>query len=288
MSASTNLLIEVRGLQHTYLPGTPLETQSLFGVDLEVHAGESVGIIGPTGSGKSTLLQHLNGLLRPQQGGVWVEGVSLADPQANLRSVRQKVGLVFQNPEDQLFERYAGDDVAFGPRNLGLPPAQVRELVRQAMQVVALPFEFKDRLTLELSQGQRRRLALAGVLALAPRVLVLDEPTAGLDPQGRQELLHALCAWRSHYGRAIVLASHNMEDVAELADRVFVLVAGRIVLSGPPRQVFAQPELLGSDGLWLPSPTQALQELRRLGYPVSSEVLTVAEAAAQIEALFHA
>jgi energy-coupling factor transport system ATP-binding protein len=287
MPSSTTRLIEVQRLQHTYLQGTPLEVQSLRGVDLRVYAGESVGIVGPTGSGKSTLLQHLNGLLRPQGGEVRVDGVALSDPRVDVRAIRQRVGLFFQNPEDQLFERYAGDDVAFGPRNLHLPKDEVRERVRQAMEAVGLPFEYKDRLTSELSQGEKRRLDLAGVLALQPQVLVLDEPTAGLDPQGRRELLRTLTQWRAGDGKAIVFASHNMEDIATLCTRVYVLVNGTIIRHGTPREVFAQPEMLIQHGLAVPTVTEVMLLLRQRGYPVSSDVLTDEEAAQELEAVLH-
>jgi energy-coupling factor transport system ATP-binding protein len=286
MIATDAPLIQVRGLSHTYLQGTPLEVQSLRGVDLCVQAGETVGIIGPTGSGKSTLLQHLNGLLRPQRGQVHVNGISLFDPTVDVRAIRQRIGLLFQNPEDQLFERYAGDDVAFGPRNLGLPADKVRERVRQAMEAVGLPFAYKDRLITELSQGERRRLAMAGVLALQPQVLVLDEPTAGLDPQGRRGLLHTLSRWRAENGRAMVLATHSMEDIVELATRVYVLVEGRIVLRGSPREVFSNPDILRQHGLNVPSATETMLMLRQRGYPVSTDVLSNEEAARAIEALF--
>jgi len=281
-------VIKVRALAHTYLQGTPLETRALSGVDLQVQTGETVGIIGPTGSGKSTLLQHLNGLLRPQRGDVLVNGTSLSDPAVDVRAIRQRVGLVFQSPEDQLFERYAGDDVAFGPRNFGLPHDQVRSRVRRAMEMVGLPFAFKDRLTADLSQGQRRRLAIAGVLALEPQVLVLDEPTAGLDPQGRRALLHMLSSWRAEDGRATVLASHNMEDIAELCDRVCVLDAGEIILRGSPREVFSHYDTLANCGLSVPVPTEVMVRLFRRGYQVPTDALTAEEAAKGIEALIHA
>jgi energy-coupling factor transport system ATP-binding protein len=280
-------LIDIRGLTHRYLPGTPLETKSLCGIDLQVHAGETVGIVGPTGSGKSTLLQHMNGLLQPQQGDVRVNGLSLADPSVDMRLIRQRIGLVFQNPEDQLFERYAGDDVAYGPRNLGLPADQVRERVRLAMEMVGLPFAYKDRLIAELSHGQKRRLALAGVLALEPQVLLLDEPTAGLDPQGRRELLQVLRQWRAKAGRAMVLASHNMEDIAELATRVYVLVAGCIVFHGSPRELFAHHEMLVQHSLAVPAATEVMHALRQYGYPVSTDVLSMEEAVNEIKGLLH-
>jgi len=281
-------LIQVKDLHHTYLRSTPMETVSLKGVDLVIERGETVGLIGPTGSGKSTLLQHLNGLLRPQRGEVWVGGQSLADPRTDLRRVRQRVGLLFQNPEDQLFERYAGDDVAFGPRNLGLGRDEMRERVRRAMEAVGLDFmAFKDRLTVTLSQGERRRLALAGVLALEPEALVLDEPTAGLDPQGREELLAHLMRWRAEQGRTIVLASHTMEDLARLADRMYVLVSGRIVLEGETRQVFSRGEELARLGLGVPVAAAVVWELRERGLPVRADCLTVEEAAAEIKAFIR-
>jgi energy-coupling factor transporter ATPase len=287
MTAPVTPLIQVRALGHTYLRGTPLEVRSLHHVDLEVYAGDVVGIVGPTGSGKSTLLQHLNGLLRPQDGEVWVNGVSLSDPAVDMRAIRQRVGLLFQSPEDQLFERYAGDDVAFGPRNLGLPAEEVRDRVRKALDDVGLPFTYKDRLIAELSEGQRRRLALAGVLAMEPQVLVLDEPTAGLDPQGRRELLGVLSGWCAQDERAIVLASHNMEDVTAVCTHVHVLVEGTVVLSGSPREVFCNADLLERYGLAIPAATESVRMLRQRGYPVSTNVLFADEAAREIEGLFH-
>jgi energy-coupling factor transport system ATP-binding protein len=263
-----------------------METQSLRGVDLSIGRGEVLGLMGPTGSGKSTLLQHLNGLLRPQRGEVWVDGQSLADPGTDLRRVRQQVGLLFQSPEDQLFERYAGDDVAFGPRNLGLPLSEVRERVRRAMEAVGLDFTaFKDHLTATLSQGQRRRLALAGVLALEPECLVLDEPTAGLDPRGREELLEYLMRWRAERGGTIVLASHNMEDLVRLSDRAVLLKEGQIVMEGTPRQVFRQGGELARLGLGVPAATAVMWQLRERGIPVRTDRLTVEEAAMEIKAL---
>jgi energy-coupling factor transport system ATP-binding protein len=289
MSESVNgPLIQVRNLHHTYLQGTPHEAVALRGVDLTVERGETVGLIGPTGSGKSTLLQHLNGLLRPQSGEVWINGQDTGDPCTDLRTIRRRVGLVFQNPEDQLFERYAGDDVAFGPRNLKLSQSEVRQRVRWAMEAVGLDFEgFKDRLSMSLSEGERRRLALAGVLALKPEVLVLDEPTAGLDPKGRKDLLEWLIRWREEQEGTIVLASHNMEDLARLADRLYVLVEGRIILNGTPREVFFQFDVLDRHGLGTPLAVSVMHVLQARGLPVHTNAITVAEAAAEIEALLN-
>jgi energy-coupling factor transport system ATP-binding protein len=286
--AKGDALIKVHNLHHTYLQGTPHEAVALRGVDLTIEQGETVGLIGPTGSGKSTLLQHLNGLLRPQLGEVWIDSQDTCDPGTDLRGIRRRVGLVFQNPEDQLFERYAGDDVAFGPRNLGLSPSEIRQRVRWGMEAVGLDFEgFKDRLTMSLSEGERRRLALAGVLALKPEVLVLDEPTAGLDPRGRKDLLAWLVRWHEEQEGTIILASHNMEDLAQLADRVYVLVEGHIVLDGSPREVFSQSEVLVRYGLGTPLAVSVMHALQARGLPVRSDAITIAEAAAEIEALLN-
>lgn len=279
-------LLKVRGLHYTYMRGTPLEAIALRGVDFAVYPGEIVGVIGPTGSGKSTLLQHLNGLLRPQAGQVHVAGQDLSDPRLNLKTVRLQVALLFQNPEDQIFERYVADDVAFGPLNLGRPLEEVRARVRRAMEAAGLPLEeYRDRSTFALSGGERRRVALAGVLALEPRVLVLDEPTAGLDPRGRRELIALLQEWHRQEDRAIVWASHSMEEIAGLAERIYVLDEGRIVLEGSPRQVFGQFDLLRGCGLEIPAITRLLTELAGAGLPVPTDALTPEEAVPLLEAL---
>ncbi|MGC8960395.1 MAG: ATP-binding cassette domain-containing protein [Chloroflexia bacterium] len=271
-------LIEVHDLHYTYMRGTPLETTALRGVSFSVLAGEIVGVIGPTGSGKSTLLQHLNGLLRPQRGSVQVLGQDLSDPRVDLRAIRRRVALLFQNPEDQVFERYVADDVAFGPLSLGLSREEVRARVRRAMEAAGLPPSFDNRLTFALSAGERRRVALAGVLALEPEVLVLDEPLAGLDPRGRRELTALLQGWHRQEGRAVVWASHSMEEIAGLADRVYVLAEGQVVLEGPTRQVFARGEVLARWGLEVPAVTGVLMELARAGLPVRTSALTLEEA----------
>ena len=274
-------VIAVRDLGHVYLKGTPFESMALRGATLAVAPGEILGVVGATGSGKSTLLQHLNGLLRPQSGDVVVLGHDLADANANVRQVRRQVGLVFQNPEDQLFEQYIGDDIAFGPRNLGLDREAVRQRVRDAMTLVDLDFDaFKDRLTFALSGGQRRRVALAGVLAMQPQVLILDEPTAGLDPATRADLLAKLVRLNRDHGLTLIVATHNMDDLAEIADRIVVLAGGETVLDGPTRAVFSQAETLTALHLGLPQATQVMLDLRARGYDVPTDVLTVAEAAA--------
>lgn len=278
-------LIAVRDLVHDYMRDTPMEVRALHGIDMEVRPREIVGVIGHTGSGKSTLLQHLNALMRPQSGEVLILGHSARDPSVDVRALRQAVGLVFQFAEAQLFERYVGDDIAYGPRNLGLNREAVRARVQRAMERVDLGFEaFKDRMTFDLSGGEMRRVALAGVLALEPAVLVLDEPTAGLDPQGRAQLMRQILALRGANGEedpvgneemkrqagkrdedeasmALVLVSHNMDELAAVCDRLYVIAEGRTVLHGTPRQVFAQGDRLRALGLDVPTATAIFEAL---------------------------
>jgi energy-coupling factor transport system ATP-binding protein len=282
-------LITVEHLVHDYMRDTPLQVRALHDVNLTVYPGEIVGILGHTGSGKSTAVQHLNALLRPLTGRVEVMGHDLTDPKADVRAVRRKVGLVFQFAEAQLFERYVGDDVAFGPRNLGLSKEEVRARVRQALEAMGLGFEeFKDRLTFTLSGGQRRRVALAGVLALEPEVLVLDEPTAGLDPQGRRQLWDRILALHAA-GRPLVIISHNMEELAALCDRLFVIAGGRTVLEGTPRAVFGRSALLRELGLDVPAATAITDQLVAAGVlPPGTSAVTVDQAEAALTACLEA
>lgn len=282
MTETATSIVEVRDLWHTYLAGTPLESRALSGVDFELRQGEIAAIIDHTGSGKSTLVQHLNGLLRPQRGTVRVDGRDLGDPNVDLRGVRRRVGLVFQLPEQQLFDPTVGDDVAFGPRKLGCDRDEVRRRVREAMEAVGLGFkDFKDRYTFGLSGGEMRRVAIAGVLAMEPRVLVLDEPTAGLDPLGRIELLDSILRFRDQRGIAILFVSHNMEEVAEVAERVWVIAGGRSVLSGSVREVVRRREELKTLGLGVPQVTELMEALaaRSLDVPLGVFTLDEAEAA---------
>jgi energy-coupling factor transporter ATPase len=281
-------LITVDSLVHYYMRGTPLEVKALYDIDMEIHRGEIVGILGHTGSGKSTVVQHFNGLLRPHEGKVQVMGQDLGDPKADVKKVRQQVGLVFQFPESQLFEQYVGDDIAFGPRNLKLgnlklSKEEIRERVRKAMTAVGLDFdEFKDRLTFRLSGGQMRRVALAGVLALQPEVLVLDEPTAGLDPQGRKQLLQHILALHSA-GTTLVMISHNMEELAEVCDRLYVLADGKTLLHGSAAEVFGDPARLQQLGLDVPPVMTLFEELRNKSLlPADAQAFTVAQAAERL------
>ena len=280
-------VIEVRKLTHRYLAGTPLEVQSLRGIDFTLYTDEIVGIVGPTGSGKSTLLCHLNGLIRPQEGDVLVFGVSLADSRADMRMIRKRIGMLFQNPEQQLFERFAGDDVAFGPRNYDLSKEEVREAVRRAMEMVGLPFSYKDRLTADLSLGEKRRLALAGVFALDPEILVLDEPTASLDPEGRRQVLEVLKGWRRRPGRSLIVVSHNMEDIAELADRTYLLSDGEVVYSGVTGKLFADRELLLRQGLALTVPLQVVHRLSQNGISLGKGNVSARGVAEEIGSVLH-
>ncbi|HEV2440634.1 MAG TPA: ATP-binding cassette domain-containing protein [bacterium] len=268
------------------MAGTPFEQTALRGVSMDVRAGEVVGILGRTGSGKSTLIQYLNGLLRPVRGRVVVDGHDLANPRTDLRTVRQRVGLVFQDPETQMFEPLVGDDVAYGPRQLRLPMEEIRARVRWAMDAVGLPFErFKDRYTFSLSGGEMRKAALAGVLAIRPRVLVLDEPTSGLDPGARAELRRRIQDLRDREGLTLVLVSHDMEEVARLSDRLYVLQDGAVAAAGSPREVFVDTAGLAAVGLLPPEPVQIVQRLRALGIVVRPDALTVEEAADAVAGL---
>lgn len=275
----TERLIEVRDLWHWYLRGTPLESIALQGASFTLDAGEVVGVMGHTGSGKSTLIQHFNGLLRPHRGSVVAGGFDLGDPKTDPRPLRRRIGLVFQFAEQQLFDPTVGDDVAFGPRKLGCDRDEVRRRVRGAMEAVGLPFEeFKDRYTFGLSGGEMRKVALAGVLALEPEVLVLDEPTAGLDPRARRDLLGVLRALHAERGTALVFVSHNMDEVAELVSRVDVLADGKTVLSGPVREVFREERRLRELGLGVPAASELAGALRERGVKLAADVLTIDDA----------
>lgn len=270
--------IIVRDLHHVYNEGTPLETPSLRGVSLTIEDGEFVGLIGTMGAGKSTLVQHLNGLIKPPPGAVVVDGVDVgARGGDDLLGVRQRVGLVLQYPEQQLFAASVAADVAFGPRNLGLSDDEVAVRTREALIQVGLEYdEVKDRSPFALSGGQQRRVALAGVLAMRPRFLVLDEPTAGLDPKGRRELLDVVTRLHREQGVAVVLVTHHMEDVARLADKVVVLAGGRVAMTGTPGEVLSaeRATALRDCGLEVPLVSQLIARLRDRGWSLPDGVVT--------------
>ena len=265
--------ISVNGLSHTYLKGTPFAHQALLRVDMHLAARKSQGLIGGTGAGKSTLLQHLNGLLKPQSGQVRVGEFDLNDPAVTVHQVCRKVGLVFQNPEAQFFEQYAGDEIAYGPRLTGMARPELRQRVQWAMQLVGLDFEsYKDRLTFTLSGGERRKVALAATLAMQPEVLLLDEPTAGLDPQARKELISRLKTLRAE-GLTLVVSSHQMDDLAALTDQALVLHQGQSVQQGSLSEVFALPGMLNELGLTPPAAVRIADRLQLNGWPLPNFVL---------------
>ncbi len=276
--------IQVRDLHHNYLRGTPLEVTALKGVSLEIYRGESVGIIGRTGAGKSTVVQHFNGLIRPREPGkVIVDGQDMSDPGVDVRLIRRKIGLVFQYPEQQLFERLVGDDIAFGPKKMGMPPEERRERVKWAMEMVGLDFEaFKDRFTFSLSGGEMRKAALAGVLALRPEMLILDESTSGIDPRSRKELLERLLMLHRQHGITLVFVTPNMEDLAGMVERIYVMDDGRVVMSGTTREIFSQPEELRKHGLGVPQVTEVCHELIARGLPVERIAVTVDEGVEEV------
>ncbi len=273
--------IEVRNLSHIYTQGALTEAFALSDVSFAVEDGEFIGLIGPTGSGKSTLIQHLNGLLKPTSGTVLVDGVDIWSKDVSLKEIRQKIGLVFQYPEQQVFEETVFDDIAFGPRNLGYSADEIKSSVEAAREMVGLDPELLSRSPFELSGGQLRRVAVAGILAMNPQVLVLDEPAAGLDPRGRRDILDNI--ERLHEsGITVILVSHNMEDVAYFCDRILVLNEGKLVGDGSPKEVFTQGAFLESIGLKPPEVTLLMQKLRQKGWGVREDVLTVEEAYKEI------
>ena len=269
--------IEIKHLDHIYMPDSPFETKALDNVTLTIGDGEFVGLIGHTGSGKSTLVQHLNGLMKPDHGSVIVDGMDVSDKNTDLREIRRRVGLVFQYPEHQLFEETVRKDVSFGPRNLGCSEQEIEERVVQACHQVGLSDEKLDMSPFDLSGGNKRRVAIAGVLAMRPRVLVLDEPTAGLDPRGRNELLELIRGLHDEEGNTIVMVSHSMDDISALAQRIIVMNEGRVAMDGTPREVFAHPQELVDMHLGVPAAAQLAMELRKRGYNLPDNVYTLDE-----------
>ena len=276
--------IEVRDLRYVYNAGMPGETTALDGVSFDVHDGEILGVIGHTGSGKSTLLQHLNGLLKPTSGEVYVDGQCITDGSAKMVDIRRKVGLVFQYPEYQLFEETVAKDVAFGPRNIGLSEDKIELRVKEALGLVGLDYnEIGNSSPFELSGGQKRRVAIAGVIAMQPSVLILDEPTAGLDPEAHREILSMIRVIHETMGIIIIFVSHNMADVASLSDRVLVMDHGHIALEGTPRDVFSHADELIEMGLGVPPASDIMRRIS-IGLPeIKSSALTIDEAAEEIK-----
>lgn len=275
--------IKIENLTHVYMPKTPFEKKALDNVNLTIEDGEFLALIGHTGSGKSTLIQHLNGLLEPSSGRILVDEVDITSKEVKLTDIRKKIGLVFQYPEYQLFEETIEKDVAFGPNNLGLSAEEVSNRVKKSMEMVGLDYEtYKDVSPFDLSGGQKRRVAIAGVIAMEPKVLILDEPTAGLDPKGRDDILEQIKILHEKYKMTIILVSHSMEDVGKLAERIVVMNGGKIELLGKPSEIFKEVETLERIGLAVPQVTYLMRALREKGFDVSDEVFTVEKGTQEI------
>lgn len=271
--------IKIENLIHVYMEGTPFEKKAIDNINITIEDGEFVALIGHTGSGKSTLIQHINGLLKPKSGNIIIDNVNIADKGVKLSSIRKKVGLVFQYPEYQLFEETIQKDIAFGPTNLGLNQEEILNRVKRAMNIVGLDYEaYKDKSPFELSGGQKRRVAIAGVVAMEPKILILDEPTAGLDPKARDDIYSKIQALRKEYNMTIILVSHSMEDVAKFADKILVMHKGKCVLQGKPCEVFKEIDALESIGLAAPEVTYLVQKLRKKGFNLPDNIYTIEKA----------
>jgi energy-coupling factor transport system ATP-binding protein len=267
--------IKTEALSHIYGQGTPFESHAINNISLEIPQGQFVGLIGHTGSGKSTFIQHLNGLLQPESGHVYFDGVDINSSKQLRRNARFQVGLVFQYPEHQLFEETVYKDLAFGPRNMKLSKEETDERVREAARFAGLSEELFSKSPLELSGGQKRRAAIAGVIAMRPQVLVLDEPTAGLDPAGRNDILENIRAYHKASGATIILVSHSMDELAQIAQRLIVFDEGNIVMDGPPEKVFLHSEKLCEIGLGVPLASEIALELQKLGLNIPEGCYTV-------------
>jgi len=275
--------IIIEKLNHIYDIGSPFETNALNSISLQIETGDFVGLIGHTGSGKSTLIQHMNGLLKPTSGKILINGFDITSSKAKLNEIRKKVGLVFQYPEYQLFEETVEKDVAFGPNNLGIEPEEVNRRVKESLEMVGLDYEeIRGKSPFELSGGQKRRVAIAGVIAMKPEVLILDEPTAGLDPKGRDEILEQILALHAKQGITVILVSHSMEDIARYVRKIFVMDGGSLVLAGDPAEVFSHVEQLEAIGLAAPQVTYVAKALASKGIDIDPTLYTVENAAMRL------
>ena len=279
--------IQTKGLTYRYGIGTPFEKTAVDHVDLEIESGSFVGIIGHTGYGKSTLIQHLNGLLKPTEGSILLDGKDIWAEKAQMRQVRFRVGLVFQYPEYQIFEETVAKDIAFGPRNMGLAEEEVQARVKETAAIVGLSDDILEQSPFLLSGGQKRRVAIAGVMAMRPEVLILDEPTAGLDPRGREEILEEIKAYRRQTGATILLVSHSMEDVARHAQKILVMNAGKVFCYGTVENVFRRSQELQAIGLAVPQITRVCNALRAKGIPLTEDIFTVEQAKEQLIAWYR-
>ena len=271
--------IQVRNVSHIYSKGLPDEQTALDNINFDIYDGEVVGIIGHTGSGKSTLLQHLNGLLKPEDGTIIIGGVDITKPGVAMRDIRRRVGLVFQYPEYQLFEETVALDVAFGPKNIGLRQEEIDGRVREAIELVGLDYEeIKDRSPFDLSGGQKRRVAIAGVIAMKPQVLILDEPTAGLDPGAHREIMQMIREVHHTENNITIFVSHNMSDIAELSSKVMVMDRGKLIAVGTPKEVFTQRNRLADIGLSVPPVTEMMYKIKEHGVEINAGVLNLKDA----------
>ena len=272
-------LIEIKNLTHIYSEGLPFEKKAIDDINIKIEENEFIGLIGHTGSGKSTFIQHLNGLLKPSSGEIIVDGMKVDKSSSNLTELRKKIGLVFQYPEYQLFEETIERDIAFGPGNLDLSEEEVLRRVKSSMDSVGLDYEtYKDKSPFELSGGLKRRVAIAGVLAMEPKVLILDEPTAGLDPRGRDEILSEIKSIHEKRKITVILVSHSMEDVAKIAERIIVMDKGKVFLDSNPREIFRNEDKLLSVGLGIPQITSLMRVLKKKGLDINEDSITVEEA----------
>ena len=279
--------IALEHVNYVYSPGTAYEKHALKDVSLEITQGQFVGIIGHTGSGKSTLIQHLNGLIKATSGRILYDGQNIYDEGYDMKKLRSQVGLVFQYPEYQLFEADVLSDVCFGPKNQGLPPEECEKCAKEALDLVGFPEKYYRQSPFELSGGQKRRVAIAGILAMHPKVLVLDEPTAGLDPKGRDEILDQIEHLHRETGMTVILVSHSMVDIAKYVERIIVMNRGEKMLDGTPKEVFSHYKELEKVGLAAPQVTYVMHDLKERGFPVSTDATTIGEAADEIMRSFH-
>ena len=276
--------IVVKNLTHIYNEGMPFSSKALDNISFEIKDRDFVGLIGHTGYGKSTLIQHLNGILKPSSGDIYINDFKITDPDLNLTEIRKRVGVVFQYPEYQLFEETIEKDIAFGPSNLGLDEEEINNRVKLSMEAVGLDYEsFKDKSPFELSGGQKRRVAIAGVIAMNPEVLILDEPTAGLDPGGRDEIFELITNLHENNNMTIILSSHSMDDMAKLAKNIIVMNNGKIEFMGSPREVFnSNVDRLKEIGLDVPQVLELAIKLREKGFNIREDILTIEEAKEEI------
>jgi energy-coupling factor transport system ATP-binding protein len=272
------MIMKINDLNYIYNPNTPFEKKALDSINIEIDEGEFIGLIGHTGSGKSTLVQHLNGLMKPTSGNIIIDGKDITHKDTKLKLIRQKVGLVFQYPEHQLFEETIYKDISFGPKNLGLDEREIEKRVKESMELVGLDYgTLKDRSPFELSGGQKRRVAIAGVIAMKPKILILDEPTAGLDPKGRDEILGEIQKLYKKGDITIILVSHSMEDIAKLVDRILVMHRGKVAMDDTTEEVFKRADELKDIGLGVPQITEFMKLFHQKGNDVKETVLTVEE-----------